>query len=236
MSKKHLLVIDDEADLLTLLESRLRHSGYEVSTALTAASGLAAATQGRPDLILLDISLPDGDGFDVCKSLRSQAATRRIPVIMLTARGAATDEVLGLELGADDYVTKPYDYRVLETRIKRLLGRESAAAGSGASDLRRDDDVLASGDLTIDLRARRVRIADKEIDLTPLEYRILALLASDPRRVFSREELIETTWKNDKDVSRAIKVNNHINNLRKKLGPCADRVETVHGSGYRFHA
>lgn len=233
MSKKHILVIDDEADLLTLLESRLRHSGYEVSTALTAADGLAAARRNKPDLILLDISLPDGDGFDVCKSLRGQAATKRIPVIMLTARGAATDEVLGLELGADDYITKPYDYRVLETRIKRLLQKESGAA----EGVRVSEDWIESGELAIDLRGRRAHLAGKELELTALEFRILSTLASDPKRVFSREELIEITWKNEKkDVSRAIKVNNHINNLRNKLGSSADRVETVHGSGYRFRA
>ncbi len=233
MYKKHLLVIDDEADLLTLLESRLRHSGYDVSTALTAAEGLAAAVRNKPDLILLDISLPDGDGFDVCKSLRGQASTRRIPVIMLTARGAATDEVLGLELGADDYVTKPYDYRVLETRIKRLLQKGIETA----DQVRTTGDAIESGDLTIDLRGRRVYLSGNELGLTQLEFRILSTLASDPRRIFSREELIKTTWKDDKkDTSRAIKVNNHINNLRNKLGSAADRVETVHGSGYRFRA
>lgn len=231
MNKKHILVIDDEADLLTLLESRLSHSGYQVSTAQSAAEGLDAAKRLKPDLILLDVSLPDGDGFDVCKTLRSQASTKRIPVIMLTARGTATDEVLGLELGADDYVTKPYDYRVLETRIKRLLKEGS---GPGNDPIRVTDDRMEIGNLVIDLRGRRILVDEKEIELTPLEFRILSTLASNPTRVYSREELIEMTWKHHKDVTRSIKVNNHINNLRKKLGSCADRIETVHGSGYRF--
>jgi DNA-binding response OmpR family regulator len=234
MAKKHLLVIDDEADLVTLLESRLKHSGYEVSSAGSAAEGVAAARSNRPDLILLDVSLPDSDGFDVCKRLRSDASTRRIPVIMLTARGTATDEVLGLELGADDYVTKPYDYRVLETRIKRLLQPEPA--GRGAVGIHIADDRIELRDLEIDLRGRSVTASGRPVELTPMEFRILAALAGSPDRVFSRDELIAAGSKDGKadDPSRSIKINNHINNLRKKLGASADRIETVHGSGYRF--
>jgi two-component system, OmpR family, alkaline phosphatase synthesis response regulator PhoP len=225
MSRAQILVIDDEKDLIELVRYNLEKEGFQVREARDGESGLAAALQESPDLILVDLMLPGMDGLDVCRVLRTDKRTTRIPIIMLTAKSAESDRVLGLELGADDYVTKPFSPRELIARIKAVLRRTSAAQGHS--------EVIRRGELSIDLARRTVTCAAESIVLTATEFRMLQFFAMHPGRVFSRSELIDGVLGRDVVVEdRTIDV--HITGLRKKLGECGDWIETVRGFGYRF--
>lgn len=225
MKGKRILVVDDEKDIVRLLEYNLKKEGYEVLTAATGEEGLKAAVSGRPDLVILDIMLPVLDGFEVCKNLRANPKTAALPVLMLTAKGSETDEVVGLEIGADDYVTKPFKISVLLTRIKKLLQRSKAPAPPAAS--------MKAGALELDPEKQKVRVKGKEVPLTTLEFRILSFMMKNPGKVYTRNQLLDGAWKHEAFVvDRTVDV--HIKSIRKKLGPGADCIETVHGSGYRF--
>ena len=225
MRKGTILVIDDEKDLIELIRYNLEKDGFEVKGAVDGESGLALAAQELPDLILLDLMLPGIDGLEVCRMLRSETRTARIPVIMLTARGAESDRVVGLELGADDYVTKPFSPRELTARVKALLRRLSSQ--------KEPPDLIRRGDLKIDMVRREVTCGDAPVSLTATEFKLLQFLASQPGRVFSRSELIDGTLGRDVAVlDRTIDV--HVVSLRKKLRDCGNMIETVRGFGYRF--
>ncbi len=225
MLKRTVLAIDDEKDLIELIRYNLEKEGLQVRGAPDGETGLAMAMQHLPDLVLVDLMLPGIDGLEVCRRLRADNRTAAIPLIMLTAKSGESDRVVGLELGADDYVTKPFSPRELVARVRALL-RRSRGHGEPTSRLRR-------GDLEIDLDRREVVCGDEAIALTATEFRLLHFLASRPGRVFSRGELIDNVLGRDIEVlDRTVDV--HVTALRRKLGRYSDRIETVRGFGYRF--
>ncbi len=224
MSKK-ILVIDDEPDILELLRLTLTQEGFAVETASTAGEGLDAISKRVPDLLVLDLMLPDMSGNEVCRKLRSSQETAHLPVLMLTARSEETDRVVGFELGADDYVTKPFSPRELVLRIRAVLRRGKPRT---APTQRLEHETL-----TLDLERHRCRVADEEIELTAKEFGLLQALMSRPGRVLSREQLLEGLWGTDITVTHRT-VDTHIKRLREKLGPAGKYVDTVRGVGYRF--
>jgi DNA-binding response OmpR family regulator len=220
-----ILVVDDEPDAVELIEFNLKGAGYEVTTAANGDEALKKARSLCPDLILLDLMLPEVDGLEVCKILRRDPATSGVPVIMLTAKAAEIDRVLGLELGADDYITKPFSPRELLLRVKNLLGRRKA------SEIKRD--VFKMGELTIDTPRHLVLVGRKPVDLTATEFKLLATLAERRGRVQSREQLLQDVWQYDNLIDTRT-VDTHMRRLREKLGKAAKYLDTVRGVGYRF--
>ncbi len=223
--KPRILVVDDEPEAVELVEFNLKQAGFEVRTTRDGAEALEVARNSRPNLIVLDLMLPEIDGLEVCKLLRRDPATGAIPVIMLTAKAAEVDRVLGLELGADDYLTKPFSPRELVLRIRKLLERTPAAA--------KEAENLAFGDLVIDLPRHTVNWQGKAIDLTATEFKLLTLLAQRRGRVQSREQLLQDVWEYDNAIDTRT-VDTHMRRLREKLGTGARYLETVRGVGYRF--
>ncbi|MBI5360252.1 MAG: response regulator transcription factor [Planctomycetes bacterium] len=222
---KTILVIDDEKDLIKLVDHNLSRDGYLVLGASDGIQGLATAKKQKPDIVLLDIMLPGIDGLDVCKKLKSDADTAHIPVIMLTARAQETDKVLGLELGADDYITKPFSPRELAARVKAVLRRFEAVG---------KNEILKTCGLIIDYAGRAVLCNGRKIELTNTEFNLLWHLANRPGRVVTRDDLISAGRGDDAVViDRTIDV--HIASLRKKLGRNKNIVETVRGVGYKFN-
>jgi two-component system alkaline phosphatase synthesis response regulator PhoP len=225
MSKGIVLAIDDESDLIELVRYNLLSEGYDVIGAGDGESGLSLAAQEKPDLILLDLMLPGMDGFDVCRALRSETKTAEIPIIILTAKTSEPDRIVGLELGADDYVTKPFSPRELSARIKALLRRTIKAQ----EPLK----ILRYGELSIDLNMHEVCCGGHSIGLTATEFRLLQFMASHPGHVYERNTLIDGAIGRDVAVlDRTVDV--HIMALRKKLGCCGAWIETMRGFGYRF--
>jgi phosphate regulon transcriptional regulator PhoB len=225
MPKEKILVVDDEKDLIELVRYNLELEGFKVFSALDGESGLTMAIKLMPDLVLIDLMLPGIDGLEVCNRLKGSERTARIPIIMLTAKSAESDRVVGLELGADDYVTKPFSPRELAARVKAVLRR--SAPSSPAVEL------LKRGGLTIDLARHEVTCEDKPVSLTATEFKLLQFLVSHPGRVFSRGEIIESVLGKDLLVlDRTVDV--HVMSLRRKLGKCGDSIETIRGFGYRF--
>jgi two-component system, OmpR family, alkaline phosphatase synthesis response regulator PhoP len=225
MVKSNILVIDDEKDLFDLISYNLEKEGFLVKGAFDGESGLTAATATIPDLILVDLMLPGIDGLEVCRRLRSDARTASIPIIMLTAKSGESDRIVGLELGADDYVTKPFSPRELAARVKAVLRRTTPQPASSM--------VIRHNDLLIDTVRREVSCKGKIITLTASEFRLLQFLATHPGHVFSRSELIDGALGKDIIVvDRTIDV--HVTGLRKKMGDCGELIETVRGFGYRF--
>jgi two-component system phosphate regulon response regulator PhoB len=224
---KKILIVDDEADILELLDYNLSRHGYAVIRASDGDEALEAVQRERPDLIVLDLMLPGIDGLEVCRTLKTEAATRATPVIMLTARGEEADVVTGLELGADDYVTKPFSPRVLLARIRAVLRRPTAAA---AGD---DSAILKIGGLTINPGRHEVLVEGEPVELTHTEFRILHFLARRPGWVFTRYQIVSGAQGEDVAVTdRSIDV--HVVSLRRKLGACGNSIQTVRGVGYRF--
>jgi two-component system alkaline phosphatase synthesis response regulator PhoP len=225
MPKGTVLVIDDEKDIIELVKYSLEKEGFLVKAAADGESGVSSAQRDVPDLVVVDLMLPGIDGLEVCRRLRSDPGSATIPIIMLTAKSAESDRVVGLELGADDYVTKPFSPRELAARIKAVLRRTSSQIPAKA--------VIRHGALTIDLTRREVSCNGKCVDVTASEFRLLHFLADHPGRVFSRSELIDGALGREVSVvDRTIDV--HITGLRRKLGHWGDRIETVRGFGYRF--
>jgi DNA-binding response OmpR family regulator len=222
---KTILAVDDHANVRALLKDYLGENGFRVITASDGAEALMVAGRELPDLILLDVMMPNLDGFEFMKVFRKRHS---IPIIMLTARVAESDKVVGLELGADDYVTKPFGMHELLARVRAVLRRTSIEATA-------PDELLRVGDLSLNRATRRVSAAGRTIGLTPSEFELLAALMESPGRVFTREQLLERLQGNDYEgVERTIDV--HIRNLRKKLEPDPAQpryVETVFGVGYR---
>ncbi len=230
MESRHILIIDDEPDIVKVLKIRLQKQGYEVSTAATGQAGVQAAGLKLPDLILLDLMLPDMDGFDVCKKLRQDPKTQHTPIIMLTARSSNMDQVVGLELGADDYVTKPFDFTVLHSRIKNLFKR---AVKQTTPSQANSNPVLRAGKLEVDPVRFKAFVNDKEVTLTTTEFRILYFLMKNQGRMFSRDNVLNGAWKEPVAINdRAVDV--HINGIRTKLKEAGEYIETIRGEGYRF--
>jgi DNA-binding response OmpR family regulator len=225
MGRQTILVIDDEKDLIELARYNLEKEGYDVIGAKDGKTGLEIATLNSPDLILLDIMMPELDGLEVCKRLRADGRTARTPIIMLTAKAAEADRVVGLEMGADDYVSKPFSPRELVARVKALLRRTAPPEDTS--------DVLHRGDLVVDPVRHVVTWKHKPVSLTATEFRILQFLAARPGRVFSRTDIIDGALGRDVAViDRTIDV--HVTAIRRKLGGGGDLIETVRGFGYRF--
>jgi DNA-binding response OmpR family regulator len=223
MSKK-ILIIDDEAKIVEICQDYLKAAGFYVVSALDGSTGIEKFHREKPDLIILDLSLPGVDGFDICRDIRRES---QVPIIMLTARVEETDKLVGLELGADDYITKPFSPRELVARVRTVLRR--AQGDSNA-------EVIRAGALVLDRNRFVVAIEDREFYLTPTEYEILATLASQPGRIFSRSQLLMAVrGVAFESYERAI--DSHIRNLRKKLDPEGagpEWIVTVHGVGYKF--
>ena len=221
-----ILVVDDEKDILELLRYNLEKEGYRVLTAQDGKEALKLVKQS-PELVVLDIMMPELDGWEVCKSLRRNPATSRIPIIFLTARDSEVDEVVGLELGADDYITKPVKLRTFLARVRRALKPRDVGLEDAASD------VLTIGELAIHVNNYMVKIHGRELHLPKKEFEVLLFLARHPERVITRETLLNEIWGHDVYVvDRTIDV--HIRKIREKLGDHAGHIETVKGVGYRF--
>ncbi|MDH5297518.1 MAG: response regulator transcription factor [Desulfobulbaceae bacterium] len=222
----HILVIEDEEDILELITYNLNKEGCRVHGVLSGEEGLAYARKHRPDLILLDLMLPGIDGFAVCRQLKADPSTCRIPLLMVTARGEEADIVTGLEMGADDYLTKPFSPKVLFARIRTVLRRPARAETP-------EEGVLTRDELVIDQGRHQVRIGENPIQLTSTEFRILHFLAARPGWVFTRDQIVNAIHETNFAVTtRAIDV--QIVGLRKKLGSKENYIETVRGVGYRF--
>jgi two-component system alkaline phosphatase synthesis response regulator PhoP len=226
MPPQTILVIDDENELARLVMRALGHEGYDVIYASDGASGLRIARDHRPDLVVLDLTMPDIDGLEVCKSLRSEPRVARLPILVLSARASAADRILGLELGADDYLIKPFVSQELVARVKALLRRSDLNALKPA--------VIQSGDLTIDLAGHRVVHRGEKVQLTATEFRILELLASHKGHAFSRDEIIDAALGGEEAVTERT-VDAHIVGIRKALGSAARFIQTVRSVGYAYH-
>jgi len=224
-----ILVVEDERDIAALVAYHLTKEGYRVRTAEGGTEALEAAASERPDLLILDLMLPGLSGYEVLGEMRRRPELGEVPVIVLTARRDEADRVRGLELGADDYVTKPFSPRELVLRVGAVLRRSQSPAVAGASRL------LQGGDITVDLNAMRVSVNGDSVDLTPTEYRLLVTLLERRGRVQTRQQLLETAW----DIHARIEtrtVDMHVQRLRAKLGDAGRLIETVRGFGYRFRA
>ncbi|MBL8045002.1 MAG: response regulator transcription factor [Anaerolineales bacterium] len=216
---KTVLVVDDEPKIAEICRDYLNAAGFAVLAAHTGTAGLALARKEKPDLVVLDLMMPEMDGLDVCRELRRES---NVPIIMLTARVEESDKLVGLELGADDYLTKPFSPRELVARVRTVLRRGAPAAV----------DVIRAGTLTLDRARYSAVMGEREIQLTPTEFEILALLAGQPGRIFSRAQLL-TAVRGVSFESYERAIDSHIRNLRRKLEP-DELIMTVHGVGYKF--
>jgi two-component system alkaline phosphatase synthesis response regulator PhoP len=226
MPGEKILVVDDEENIRELVRYNLVREGYQVITVGSGEEALKQASLKLPDLIVLDLMLPVMDGFDVCRQLKNDSRTAHIPIVMLTVKGEESDIVVGLELGADDYITKPFSPKVLLARIKAVLRRrEKGTIG--------DADVMRIGDLLIHPGRYEVLVQGKPVELTATEFRILHLMARRPGWVFTRYQIVDAA-RGENIAVTARSVDFHITSLRRKLGPCSDYIETVWGVGYRF--
>jgi two-component system phosphate regulon response regulator PhoB len=224
-----ILVVEDETDLNDLVTRQLRQEGHEVYQAFDGEAGVAIASTIKPDLIILDWMLPKLDGLAVCRRIRAQSIT---PVLMLTARSEEADIVLGLEVGADDYLTKPFKIRELQARVRAILRRELFHETETNSE-QPSDGVIEVGPIRLSLDMRTAFIGASELDLTPKEFDLLAIFVQNPGRAFSRDFLLERIWGDDIYVTDRT-VDTHIQRLRKKLGDEADAIRTVWGIGYKL--
>ncbi len=223
-----ILVVEDEHDLLAALDYNLRGEGYRTRTATTGADALASAQMDPiPDLILLDLMLPDMNGTEVCRRLKSDEKLSEVPVIMVTAKGEEIDRVVGFEVGAEDYVVKPFSMRELLLRVKVILKRGRGSSG--------DKEEIVFGCLRLDLPAHRIWVNDEEIRLTALEFRLVNTFHARRGRVQSRDRLLLDVWGYQADVTTRT-VDTHIKRLREKLGDAGQYIETVRGVGYRFRS
>jgi DNA-binding response OmpR family regulator len=224
---RHIIVVEDEQDLADLIALHLRRENLEVSVYADGEKGLAAIERAVPDLVVLDLMLPGIDGYEVCRRMRRSERLAGVQILMVTARGEESDVVTGLELGADDYVTKPFRPSVLMARVRNLLRRN--ASGPTAS---RAGEVLRVGPIELDVPRREARVEGREITLTHTEYEILRYLSSSPRRVRSRRDILGVLDQGESVLERTIDV--HVASLRRKLGAAGELLETIRGVGYRL--
>jgi two-component system, OmpR family, phosphate regulon response regulator PhoB len=225
MGREKILLIEDEPDIAEVLQYNLEKEGFDVGTARRGDTGLDAIRRDSPDLIVLDLMLPGIDGLELTRMLKRDPLTSRLPIVMLTARGEEVDRIVGLELGADDYISKPFSPREVVLRVKAVLRRfqqeESAA------------EVLEVGGIELDISGHQLRVRGKEVPLTATEFRLLRLLLERSGRVQTRGQLLSDVWGYAEDIDSRT-VDTHIRRLRRKLGTEAERIETVIGVGYRL--
>src|SRR6267142_5420350 len=222
-SGRKILIIEDESDVADLLALSLRKAGFSTSAAADGASGLQKARDNRPDFIILDLMLPKMSGLDVCRILKGDSATSHIPILMLTAKAEEIDRIVGLEFGADDYVTKPFSPREVILRIKAILRRGTAEE---------TDERLSAGSITIDPARHEVLVNGKRVNLTSLEFKLLRLLMQRRGRVQERDRLLNEVWGYESVIDTRT-VDTHVRRLREKLGKAGNVIETVRGFGYR---
>ena len=224
-SPPRVCIVEDEPDIGELIRLHLQRAGFQPRLFANAESFRVHLRAHAADLVILDLMLPDADGIEVCKALRREPKTAALPIIIVTARGEETDRVLGLELGADDYVTKPFSPRELVARVKAVLRRQAAPGPPPAA--------IEAGPIRIDAQQHSVTVEGKSVDLTATEFRLLSLLASKPGWVFSRDQLLDHLWAGERAVvDRTVDV--HIKNLRDKLGRAGQAIKNVRGVGYKL--
>jgi two-component system phosphate regulon response regulator PhoB len=229
MVKKKILVVEDDRDISELITYNLEREGYDIACLYDGGQAVDFVKKRKPELIILDLMLPEVDGIEICRTLKSDAATKHIPIVMLTAKGEEADVVVGLQMGADDYIPKPFSPKVLVARIKAIIRRMADLRLSSALA----DDVRNFGDFNIDLLKHRISYKGRAVKLTSIEFDIVEFLSRSPGRVWSREQILDNVWKEGKFIiDRAVDV--HVRGLRKKLGTAKDYIETVRGVGYRF--
>jgi two-component system phosphate regulon response regulator PhoB len=221
----HVLIVDDEPDLVRVIDFNLRNEGFSTTLCRNGEEALAALKRQVPDLVILDLMLPDLSGLEVCRQIRQNPKASSVPVIMLTAKGEEIDRVVGFQLGADDYVTKPFSVRELALRVRAVLRR------SGSDP--RTDGKSKIGAVELDLSAHRCFVGGTEIPLTALEFRLLSTFIGRVGRVLSREQLLEQVWEVTSELQTRT-VDTHVKRLREKLGGAGDMIETVRGVGYRM--
>src|SRR3954452_10385493 len=224
-SGRQILIIEDESDVADLLEMALRKAGFKASTAGDGASGLQKARDNRPDFVILDLMLPKMSGLEVCRILKSDTATSHIPILMLTAKAEEIDRIVGLEFGADDYVTKPFSPRELVLRVNAILRR-----GKGETT---EETTLKIGTIMLDQTRHEVVVGGRPIRLTSVEFKLLGMLMRRQGRVQHRDRLLNEVWGYESVIDTRT-VDTHVRRLRKKLGKAADAIETVRGFGYRI--
>ena len=222
---QRILVVEDEPDLLALVRINLEQAGFEVDTAENGGDALAALRRSAPDLMILDLMLPDVPGTEICRRVRGSAELSELPVIMLTAKADEVDRVVGLELGADDYVTKPFSPRELTLRVRAVLRRHRPATAPPR--------VIEHGALSLDPERHRCFVDGQEVGLTAKEFSLLQCLMRRPGRVMTRDRLLDDVWGSDITVTTRT-IDTHLKRLREKLGRAGDLIETVRGVGYRF--
>jgi two-component system alkaline phosphatase synthesis response regulator PhoP len=227
MTGKKIAIVEDEADILEVIEYNLKREGYQVVSSRDGVAGLRLISKEAPNLVILDLMLPGMDGIEVCRKLKADALTATIPIIMVTAKGEEIDIVLGLGVGADDYVTKPFSPKELLARVRAVLRRGPRAEDSGV------ESRIVYGGLTIDATRHEARVGEEKMVLTATEFRLLHFLASHPGRVFTRDHLLTRAIADGATViERNIDV--HIRSVRRKLGEYRNLIETIRGVGYRF--
>lgn len=222
---ERVLVVDDEPDLVELVRFHLAQAGFEVETAGDGRRGLEAIRRRRPSLVVLDWMLPDLSGTEVCRQVRADPVLRDLPILLLTAKTEEIDRVVGFEVGADDYVTKPFSPRELALRVAAILRRASAEPAPAR--------MLERGALALDAERHRCTVEGAEVTLTAKEFRLLETLMARPGRVLSRQRILDEVWGSDITVTERT-IDTHLKRLREKLGPAGDLIETVRGVGYRF--
>jgi len=227
MARNRVLVVEDEPDIAEVLEYNLASEGFEVATANRGDTALETIRRDPPDLLILDLMLPGLDGLELTRALKREPPTSKVPILMLTAKGGEVDRIVGFELGADDYIAKPFSPREVVLRVKAVLRRLRREPAEG--------DLLTLGDLQLDVAGHRLRVAGQEVPLTATEFRLLRVLIERVGRVQSRSQLLSDVWGYVEDIDSRT-VDTHIRRLRRKLGPEAERVETVIGVGYRLRA
>jgi len=226
MANETILLIEDEKNILELVKYNLEQEGFRVLTASKGNAGLEMALKERPALVILDLMLPEMSGLEICKTLKRNDRTHTIPIIMLTAKGTESDKVVGLELGADDYITKPFSPRELVARIKAVFRR---------SQEKPVEEILRSGILELDMKKHELRLKEKPVEITAKEFELLRVLMSSKGRVLTREVLLSKVWGYENSVNIETRtVDMHIGQLRKKIGKEAERIVTVKSVGYRF--
>jgi len=225
--KAKILVVDDEIGVLKAISTTLKKEGFEVESAKTGQIGIDIAEKSIPDLILLDLRLPDMDGYDVCQLLKKGKKTASIPIIMVTTRAQDTEKVVGLQIGADDYITKPYNPLELVARVRAMLRRGAILANAQKEPSK----ILRYGSVEVNLDIRNVTVSSKKIKLPPKEYELLIKLLARPGKVFSRDSLMASIWGHSYESLHGT-VDHHIACLRKKMGPASQWIETVSGIGY----
>ncbi len=228
MARAKILIVEDDKHIAKLVTYNLEKAGFECTVAVSGEEALEYLGNRGADLVILDIMLPEMDGFEVCKEIKQDAAFSHIPILMLTARAEEIDRIIGLELGADDYVVKPFSMRELILRVKAILRR-----GVPASPEAEGKEILKAGKLTVDIPRHKILVNQKEIVLTSMEFKLLTTLLSRRGRVQSRDQLLEDVWDIASDITTRT-VDTHIKRLRQKLGKTGKMIETVRGIGYRF--